>query len=75
MPIPWTTLGRCGLASGLMAGAVLLLPSPGGVLELGLKAGCGALVYAAVAWALNAAGIRDLAARLIASRAEARTAA
>ena len=74
MPIPWSTLARCGLASGLMAGAVLLLPAPGGVLELGLKAGCGAVVYAAAAWSLNAAGVRDLAARLIAARAEPRTA-
>ncbi|AQR62126.1 polysaccharide biosynthesis protein [Brevundimonas sp. LM2] len=75
MPIPWTTLSRCGLASGLMAAAVLLLPAPGGILELGLKAGGGALVYAAAAWSLNAAGVRDLAARLIAARAEPRPAA
>jgi len=68
MPIPWTTMARCALASGAMAGAVVLLPASGGVPELALKAATGVVVYAAVALVLNAAGVRDLAVRLIAAR-------
>ena len=45
-----------------MAAAVLPLPALGGVAELILKAGVGAVVYAVVALILNAAGVRDLAA-------------
>jgi hypothetical protein len=51
-----------------MTAAVLPLPALGGVPELILKAGVGAVVYAAVALALNAAGVRDIAARLIETR-------
>lgn len=68
MPIPWATLGRCGLASGVMAAVVLALPSWGGPGEFMLKAGVGALVYAAAVVSLNAAGVRDLATRLIEAR-------
>jgi O-antigen/teichoic acid export membrane protein len=68
MPIPWTALSRCALACGVMAGAVVLLPAYGGVPELALKAGVGAIVYTVVALTLNAAGVRDLAIRLIAAR-------
>ncbi|WP_269513338.1 lipopolysaccharide biosynthesis protein [Brevundimonas subvibrioides] len=68
MPIPWTALSRCALACGGMAGTVVLMPAYGGVPELALKAGVGAVVYAAVVLILNAAGVRDLVLRLIAAR-------
>ena len=68
MPIPWNALVRCGLACLAMTAAVLPLPALGGVPELILKAGVGAVVYAVVALALNAAGVRDIAARLIQTR-------
>lgn len=68
MPIPWTTLSRCALACGAMAALVPMLPAHGGVFEVMLKAAVGAVVYAAVVLALNAAGVRDLATRLIAAR-------
>lgn len=72
MPVPWTTLARCGLACGVMALAVFALPSLGGLLELLLNAGVGGVVYSVVAMALNAAGVRDLATRLIVERRERR---
>jgi hypothetical protein len=68
MPIPWETLGRCALACMAMAGAVLLVPAWGGTWELFVKAAVGAVVYGGVAWALNAAGVQDLAGRLIGAR-------
>ena len=72
MPIPWDALVRCGLACAAMAAAVLSLPSPGGVMEIVLKAGVGAVVYASVVIMLNAAGVRDLAVRLIGARGQGR---
>jgi O-antigen/teichoic acid export membrane protein len=45
LPVPWTALARAGLASGIMAAAVVALPSPGGWLELLGKAGVGAVTY------------------------------
>ena len=75
MPIPWDTLVRCGIASAAMAAAVLPLPALGGVAELILKAGVGAVVYAVVVMVLNAAGVRDLAARLIGARLSRRATA
>jgi O-antigen/teichoic acid export membrane protein len=68
MPIPWETLGRCALACMAMAGAVLLVPAWGGTWELFVKAAVGAAVYGGAAWALNAAGVQDLAGRLIGAR-------
>ncbi|WP_309629209.1 polysaccharide biosynthesis C-terminal domain-containing protein [Brevundimonas sp.] len=75
MPIPWDTLARCGVASAAMAAAVLPLPALGGVAELILKAGVGAVVYGVVAMVLNAAGVRDLASRLIGARLSRRATA
>ena len=75
MPIPWETLGRCGLACLAMTGAVLLVPAWGGLSELFAKAAVGALVYGGAAWALNAAGVRDLAGRLVDARLGRRAAA
>ena len=68
MPIPWDALARCGLACLAMAAVVHLLPAPGGFVELIVKAGVGAVVYGLAAFALNAAGVRDVARRLIAGR-------
>jgi O-antigen/teichoic acid export membrane protein len=61
LPIPWTTLAQAGAATAAMAFVVTRLPAYGGVLELGLKAAAGALVYAAVVLALDAGGLRTRA--------------
>ena len=68
LPIPWESLARCGVATGLMALAVSRLPAIGGFGELVLDAGVGGLVYVAAALVLNAAGVRDLARRLLMQR-------
>ena len=68
LPVPWETLVRCGIATAVMAAAVLPLPDIGGFAELMLDASVGAVVYAAAALILNAAGVRDLVRRLIAQR-------
>ena len=48
----------------MLAAAVLLLPPIGGFAELMMDAGVGVAVYGVVAYALNAAGVRDLLRRL-----------
>lgn len=58
LPIPWGVLAKAGGASLVMALCVLPLPSPGGVLELALKAGVGALVYVALVLGLDVGGLR-----------------
>ncbi len=58
LPIPWDTLAKAGAACLLMAVAVLILPSPGGILELILKASVGAAVYGGVVLGLNVDGLR-----------------
>jgi O-antigen/teichoic acid export membrane protein len=68
LPVPWSTLAKAGGACALMAGAVLALPSPGGLFELILKAGAGALVYGAVVLALDIDGLRARIATLVARR-------
>ena len=68
LPIPWESLARCGVATGLMALAVSRLPAIGGFGELVLDAGVGGLVYVVAALVLNAAGVRDLARRLLMQR-------
>jgi len=65
MPVPIDALIRCLIAAGVMALVVRVLPAIGGLPELILDASVGGLVYAAVALTLNAAGVRDLALRLI----------
>ena len=67
MPTPWDALARCAVATAAMAAVVLALPPLGGVAELMLDAGVGAVVYALAALTLNAAGVRDVAIRLLAS--------
>jgi hypothetical protein len=51
-----------------MAAVVLSLPALGGLPELLLKAGAGALAYAFAAYALDAGGVREQAGRLLAIR-------
>ena len=65
LPIPWDPLIRCIVATGVMALVVRLLPAIGGFSELMLDATVGGIVYAAMALTLNAAGVRDLALRLL----------
>jgi hypothetical protein len=55
-----------------MAAAVLALPAAGGFVEVMLKASVGAGVYAAAVLVLNAAGVRDLARRLLERRTGSR---
>ncbi len=68
LPVPWDAIARCSLAAGAMALVVIRLPAIGGFAELMLDAIVGAFAYAACALALNAAGVRDVARRLIANR-------
>jgi O-antigen/teichoic acid export membrane protein len=65
LPVPWESLIRCGVATALMAVVVARLPPIGGIGELVLDASVGGLVYAAAALTLNAAGVRDVAMRLL----------
>lgn len=75
LPIPWESLARCGVATGIMALVVSRLPAIGGLGELILDAGVGAIVYAAAALTLNAAGVRTVALGLMAGRGLRRAAA
>ena len=68
LPIPWESLARCSVATGIMALVVSQLPAVGGLVELILDASVGGIVYAAAALILNAAGVRDVAADLMARR-------
>jgi O-antigen/teichoic acid export membrane protein len=68
LPIPWESLVRCGVATAVMALVVSRLPAIGGFGELMLDAGVGGIVYAAMALTLNAAGVRDVALRVLAHR-------
>ncbi|RZJ00641.1 MAG: lipopolysaccharide biosynthesis protein [Brevundimonas sp.] len=74
LPIPWESLIRCGVATAGMAAVVLQLPKFGGVLELAIDSSVGGLVYAAIALTINAAGVRDVAQRLLARRRQDATA-
>ncbi|MBS0411834.1 MAG: lipopolysaccharide biosynthesis protein [Proteobacteria bacterium] len=58
LPFPTSALARAGVASLAMAIAVGRVPAFGGILELGLKAGVGVLVYGALAAALDVGGLR-----------------
>ena len=72
LPVPWTTLAQAAAASLAMALVVQRLPAIGGLFELVLKAGTGALVYGAVVAALDAGGLRSRGLALLkARRAEA----
>jgi O-antigen/teichoic acid export membrane protein len=65
LPIPWTAVARCSLATGVMSLVVARLPSPGGVVELALKASVGGIVYGFAALALDAGGARGQALRAL----------
>ena len=65
LPIPWESLIRCSVATAIMALVVSRLPPLGGFPELMLDASVGGIVYAAAALTLNAAGVRDVAKRLL----------
>ncbi len=67
LPIPWTALGRCGLAAAGMALAVSLIPATGGLVELFGKAAAGLAVYAVLVFMLDAAGARSHGTRLVRS--------
>ncbi len=75
LPMAWDSLVRCAVATGVMALVVSLLPPIGGLAELALDATTGGLVYALAALALNAAGVRDVAGRLLVRLREMRAAA
>lgn len=75
LPIPWDSLIRCGVATGAMALVVARLPAIGGFAELILDASVGGAVYAAAALTLNAAGVRDVAMRLLGQVRERRATA
>ena len=68
LPIPWNAMAGAAAATGIMALAISLLPALGGFLELFLKAGVGAGVYAAAIAALNPGGIRTEGLRIIRDR-------
>ena len=60
LPLPWTEWAKAGAATAIMAAAVFLLPDDGpAVIILLVKAGLGALVYAAAAVTFNIAGCRS----------------
>jgi len=75
LPIPWDSLIRCGVATGAMALVVARLPAIGGFAELMLDASVGGIVYAVVTLTLNAAGVRDVAMRLMTRARERRATA
>jgi hypothetical protein len=58
LPLPLGALARAGLAAAAMGVVVANLPSLGGLPELGLKAGAGALIYGLVSFALDVAEVR-----------------
>ena len=68
LPLPLGALARALLAAAIMGVVVAQLPAIGGAIELGLKAGVGALVYAAVAYALDVAEIRSRGRQALALR-------
>jgi O-antigen/teichoic acid export membrane protein len=59
LPIPSGELLRVGAASLVMAAVVLRLPPLGGALELLMKAGTGALIYAAAAYVFDVGSLRS----------------
>jgi hypothetical protein len=71
LPIPWEVLAKAAAACVAMALVVRLLPSPGGLLELALKAGVGAAVYGVIVLSLDVGGLRGKLSGLIRRRAPA----
>ncbi|ALL13035.1 oligosaccharide flippase family protein [Caulobacter henricii] len=69
LPIPWRTLGKSGLGCVVMAVSVMAMPSPGGLQELILKAGVGAVVYGGIMLGLDVDGLRGKISGLIRRKA------
>lgn len=64
MPLQTRALLSCGVCCVPMAAIVYVLPDWGGLLELITKSAAGAATYLGCAYAMNAAGLRDLLANL-----------
>jgi O-antigen/teichoic acid export membrane protein len=58
LPLPLGAIARTALAAAAMGAVVSRLPALGGGLELGLKAGAGAAVYALAVYALDVCAVR-----------------
>ncbi|NQE63141.1 lipopolysaccharide biosynthesis protein [Caulobacter sp. RHG1] len=71
LPIPWSVLAKAGVACVAMGVCVSLVPAFGGILELALKAGVGAVVYGAIVLGLDIGGLRAKLSVLIRRRAPA----
>lgn len=69
MPMPAKALLQCLLCCVPMVLAVLAIPDMGGFVELICKATVGACIYGVAAYAINAAGVRELIKMIIAERA------
>jgi O-antigen/teichoic acid export membrane protein len=65
---PWLDFARVAGSCAAMAVAVRLLPSPGGLPDLLIKAGVGAATYAVAALAFDAAGARAALREFLARR-------
>ena len=65
LPVPWGPLVRAGLSTLVMALVVSWVPAWGGLLELIAKAAVGAVVYGAVALALNVCDLRIQTGRMV----------
>ncbi|HVY89145.1 MAG TPA: lipopolysaccharide biosynthesis protein [Hyphomonadaceae bacterium] len=65
---PWLDFARVAGSCAAMAIVVRLLPAPGGPAELVLKAGAGAVTYAAAALAFDAGGARAALREFLARR-------
>lgn len=65
LPIPWTSLAQASFATAVMAVAVLFTPALGGLAELTLKAGVGAVVYLGLVLAMDAGHLRSRALPLL----------
>ncbi|MCI3131481.1 polysaccharide biosynthesis C-terminal domain-containing protein [Phenylobacterium aquaticum] len=68
LPIPWRTVAEAVGASLAMALAVASVPACGGLPELILKAGLGALVYGAVIALVDAGALRSRAQAMLGAR-------
>jgi len=58
LPLPLEALWKSGLACIAMALALAPIPALGGIVELAIKGAVGAVVYGAVIYGLDAAGVR-----------------
>lgn len=59
LPLPFETLWKAGAAALAMAAVVMQVPAVGGLYELIAKAAVGAAAYGAVAFLLDAGGLRS----------------